>query len=379
VIEADAPWLLLVEDDDQDAMLFRELVASELHLPLQLEVVSSLGDAVECIERRTVAVCVLDLGLPGCSGLQALEELRAHHPEVPTVVLTGRVDRDLGLSALSLGAQDYLVKGADSAATTARSIRYAIERASAERTAAELAVARARAVDQARLETSLLATPQLRAPQLTWVGRYVVARAGAVGGDFMDCVQVDDSVVRMVVGDVAGHGPDEAALGVALRAAWRTLALNSAPDADLLPGLERMMRAERPSEHDFATMADLRIHLGDQSLTIRSAGHPPVHLSGVGLVADRSPRPPLGLAAQFQPSPGTEHHYTGTATVTLFTDGLYETRRCSGEVGDVEDLEHVFDPHHSRKSIDQVLDAAQALATETWRDDVAIGQLWINA
>ena len=63
-----------------------------------------------------------------------------------------------------------------------------------------------------------------------------------LGGDFYDAVQTPDGAVHLVIGDVAGHGPDEAALGVCLRVAWRTLTLAGARAEAVLPTLQRRAR-----------------------------------------------------------------------------------------------------------------------------------------
>ena len=61
-----------------------------------------------------------------------------------------------------------------------------------------------------------------------------------LGGDFYDAVQVADGTVHAVIGDVSGHGPDAAALGVCLRIAWRTLVLaGSGADEILLDAAGR--------------------------------------------------------------------------------------------------------------------------------------------
>ena len=51
-----------------------------------------------------------------------------------------------------------------------------------------------------------------------------------IGGDFIDAVGLPDGRLAVVIGDVCGHGPSEAAYGTALRAAWRTIALTHRPD-----------------------------------------------------------------------------------------------------------------------------------------------------
>ncbi len=80
--------------------------------------------------------------------------------------------------------------------------------------------------ENSRLERGLLPVPLLHTGALEHTTRYLPGSQGALlAGDFLDTVQTPDGSVHVVVGDVCGHGPDEAALGVALRIAWRTLVL----------------------------------------------------------------------------------------------------------------------------------------------------------
>ena len=74
-----------------------------------------------------------------------------------------------------------------------------------------------RANENARLERGLLPSPLLLdCPGVDIVAQYRPSRQFALlGGDFYDFVQTPDRTVHVMVGDVAGHGPDEAALGVA--------------------------------------------------------------------------------------------------------------------------------------------------------------------
>ena len=80
-----------------------------------------------------------------------------------------------------------------------------------------------------------------------------------LGGDFFDVVETPDGRVRAVIGDVMGHGPDEAALGVHLRVAWRTLVLAGVPDETILTSLSRLLSAESGSGGRFVTACDITI------------------------------------------------------------------------------------------------------------------------
>jgi serine phosphatase RsbU (regulator of sigma subunit) len=94
-----------------------------------------------------------------------------------------------------------------------------------------------------------------------------------------------DGSVHLVIGDVAGHGPDEAALGVCLRVAWRTLTLAGAAPEAVLPTMQRVLVHERVDEEIFATVLTVIVAPDRRTASLRSAGHPPPVLLG-----DEGPR-----------------------------------------------------------------------------------------
>ena len=218
--------VLLIEDDDADALLVEELLL-DAAAPIALRRARSLAEAKSLLPHVT---CVLlDLGLPDTGELQELRGVRwlaEHMPQLAVVVLTGVADEHLGAEAVRAGAQDYLVKGQVDGALLNRVIRYAIERLRSEEVQRQLREAQIYARENSRLERGLLPSPLLSDPRLTVATQY---RPGGgqmlLGGDFFDVVEVADGWVHTVVGDVCGRGPEEAALGVCLRVAWRTMVL----------------------------------------------------------------------------------------------------------------------------------------------------------
>jgi serine phosphatase RsbU (regulator of sigma subunit) len=120
------------------------------------------------------------------------------------------------------------VKGPVEPGLFGRAVRYAIQRKQAERSAVALQSGRMQARGNARLQQGLLPCPLLRGGDVDVVARYLPGRAQTLlGGDSYDIVQSADGTVHAMVGDVSGHGPDEAALDVTPRIAWRTLVLSS--------------------------------------------------------------------------------------------------------------------------------------------------------
>jgi serine phosphatase RsbU (regulator of sigma subunit) len=188
-------------------------------------------------------------------------------------VLTGRHD-GAGTEALAAGAQDYLVKDDITGDLLGRSIRYAVERKRAQRTSQQLREARLNSAEKSRLERGLLPTPLLHSDRVECSTYYQPGRDHAVlGGDFFDVVETPSGNVRVLIGDVMGHGPDEAAIGVHLRVAWRTLVLAGAPDAQILPTLSTLLEAETGGQAGFVTACDATIE-PDGTASVRVAGHP---------------------------------------------------------------------------------------------------------
>ena len=122
------PRVLLVEDNPGDVRYIMELQKEATRRRFSLEVSGSLTEAHKRLEKGGIDVILLDLGLPESTGLSTLQKVRAAHPNVPTIVLTGLDDEATGIQAVQEGAQDFLVKGQIDVNFLAGSIAYAIER-----------------------------------------------------------------------------------------------------------------------------------------------------------------------------------------------------------------------------------------------------------
>jgi two-component system cell cycle response regulator len=124
--------VLLVEDNKLDAQLTQDLLAKESNQSFDLVHVGGLSEALPRLSRESFDVVLLDLSLPDGHGLDTLGQVQVAAPSLPVVVLSGLDDKELALQAVQYGAQDYLVKGQDSAEMLVRAIRYSIERKRAE-------------------------------------------------------------------------------------------------------------------------------------------------------------------------------------------------------------------------------------------------------
>lgn len=371
--------ILLIEDDPGDALLVEEYLADST-LDVSLDWVQSLADGLAAAARSTPDCVLLDLHLPDAMGLGGVGRVQAACPAAAVIVLTGLAEDRAGPEAVASGAQDYLVKGAVSGELLDRAVRYAVHRKQAEQTAAQLRVNQQQAQENRRLERGLLPVPMLSADSpVVPTSCYLPGRAGALlAGDFLDVVETADGTVHAVIGDVSGHGPDEAAIGVCLRIAWRTLILGGHRDAELLALMERILVAERTYSAMFATVATLSIDPAGGRADITLAGHDVPLLVEAGAASQLECRPGIALGLL----PGNEDWHTTSVKIPaagallLHTDGLTEGHRGGGPerlgtdglisvIGEAPDA-------HGQALIDHLTAVTRGLDAGRHLDDIAV-------
>jgi hypothetical protein len=196
-----------------------------------------------------------------------------------------------------------------------------------------------------------------------------------LGGDFLEAVALPDGRLAILVGDVCGHGPQEAAFGSALRAGWKAIALGSPADpVQWVAALESSFFRDGRMD-TFATVCTGFFDSGASVACLVNAGHPlPVRLCP-------SPQPlalpasaPLGINAPAQPT-ATEVPWTGEPVI-FYTDGLIENPRLDGptqrwgDEGLMNWLTLQVLPPDPQTFIDALME--DATAGRELRDDVAV-------
>ncbi|MFH8467373.1 PP2C family protein-serine/threonine phosphatase [Streptomyces sp. NPDC017991] len=280
--------LLVIEDDPAGALTVPELrdaAGKQIRVRTARNLTEAerlLTDDVQCI--------LLDLALrtPGPATtsegaaetepddeLATLRHVLRLAPRHAVLALTPAEDTERGTEAVRAGAQDYLFRDELDSRLLSRAVRYAVERKRSDRAERRLTESKLRAQENARLERGLLPTPLLEGSSLRFAARYRPGRSRALlGGDFYDTVRTPDGTVHAMIGDVCGHGPDEAALGVELRIAWRALTLAGLCGDRLLSTLQQVLEHERDSDEIFATVCTVDIAPDGRRAGLCLAGHP---------------------------------------------------------------------------------------------------------
>lgn len=101
--------ILLVEDSPDDAeLLSRTLLAAGL--ALELRRVDSAADMSAALAERSWDIVISDYNLPGFSGSEALQLLRAHSAYIPFILTSGRIGEEEAVAMMKSGADDYVMK-----------------------------------------------------------------------------------------------------------------------------------------------------------------------------------------------------------------------------------------------------------------------------
>jgi two-component system OmpR family response regulator len=99
--------VLLLEDDRETAVALEKGLVNEGH---HVSAAADVATALELIAQDSFDVAVLDVMVPGGSGYDVLERLRAGSRPIPILMLTARGSVDDRVEGLDRGADDYLVK-----------------------------------------------------------------------------------------------------------------------------------------------------------------------------------------------------------------------------------------------------------------------------
>jgi putative two-component system response regulator len=104
------PSLLIVDDEALVRRTLRKSLASE---GFSCEEAASADEALQCLKQKRSEVVILDIMMPGKSGIELLPEIKESFPETAVVMATAVVNPDVIIQCMKEGAQDYITKPFD--------------------------------------------------------------------------------------------------------------------------------------------------------------------------------------------------------------------------------------------------------------------------
>ena len=102
--------ILVVDDDVFTRTFYADLLAEH---GFQVFAAETGEEGLDLVRRQPVETALLDIVMPGMSGLELLERLHTQYPDLPVIMLTAHASSQHSIAALKLGAFDFIIKGLD--------------------------------------------------------------------------------------------------------------------------------------------------------------------------------------------------------------------------------------------------------------------------
>lgn len=325
---------IVIVDDEQG---ITTALAREIRLEFGDEVykVSTFNNPLEVLpyleeHRDRVFLTISDLRMPQMNGSELLERIRMQNPLVQTILLTAYTDMENIQRAISSNLQSLLMKP-----WKQESVVEEIKKAE------RLWVSNTEYTSlKSRLNRELRSAGEFQARLFSKGIPMDLANHISIaftpldefhcGGDFYDIYTVEKNKYLIICGDVIGHGPKPAIISGILKTALETITETQAEalrdPATLLSELNvRFCRLVSGSPEVLAAMSAVYVDIAGQTLSIATAGLPPViHIRNGKPELISTPNPVLGVMSEATYY-RTERALLPGDVIILVTDGLTES------------------------------------------------------
>jgi sigma-B regulation protein RsbU (phosphoserine phosphatase) len=380
--------LLVVDDNEMNRDMLSRRLSRRKHTVITAE---NGQQALDLIEKEPFDVILLDIMMPGISGIEVLKKLRETYSpaDLPIIMVTAKSESENVVEALKLGANDYVIKPLNFPVVLARvSTQLSLKKAQDDLKSAhdrmknDLNAA-------AQMQRSLL--PEVLPSALQAMFSWYYEPCDELGGDILNVLDLNDRYIAMYLLDVSGHGVPAALLSVTLSRflsagnATPLKSIESDATADVIDNqtpqmIVRQLNQQFPmssSNGRYFTMAYAVLEVDSGILRYVLAGHPapilmrrgqcPLQLTGGGI--------PIGMfndaeyeEYQTQLQPGDRLYF--------YSDGITEAKNKQGTMLDTEGLIRFLEQsyeHPLKESIVVFIDKFRQWCTPLpFADDVSL-------
>lgn len=343
---ADSPLsILLVEDNEDDAFIFRQLIRN-CESRVLVKHVLSIEAANDALHQEFFDVICLDLNLPGSSGLETLKRLSGYAERLPIVILSGLADKEIAFQSVKLGAQDFLAKGTINADILEKSFRYAIERKHKE---LEILEKNQAIEDDLGLASEIQQAGFTELHQMDFLNTTLqYLPHSKVSGDLYDVTTNSSDFYNIFLGDATGHGVSAALITMLIKMGLRHINTFANPN-EIFSQINQKLTDVLP-DGKFVTAVYVRI-TPDGRLSTTNAGHPPLIIlpgNGEPVRTIDAGGMPLGVFNE-STYPVVEEQLHDRDKVFIVTDGVLEVINSEKQLFGVNGLTEFFDNHRTEK------------------------------
>ena len=373
----------LIADDQPDVLVALRLLLKGAGY--QTEAVDSPTAVLEAIKHNRFDLVLMDLNYArdttsGTEGLDLISRIQALDSEVPIVVMTAWGTVDLAVESMRRGVRDFVQKPWENSGLLQK-LRTQIEQGQVRRCQngreAESRISDRRLrleLEEAReIQHGLM---QHRMPSL---GGFRLAGAWqpahGVGGDYLAAFKLNESHAALCVADVAGKGLPAALVMSNMQAVLKSLASESISPSELCERLNPVVYGNTPL-HKFISCFYSVLDVRNRTITFTNAGHNPpllvrhsgecIRLEEGGLV--------IGAFTESRYTQREIQLYSGDKLL-MFTDGLTEARRSSGEEFGEERLREclvAYSGHNAAELRTIILNEVTGFCGNQFQDDAAL-------
>ena len=99
--------ILIISDEEDQRNTYAGYMKGAGYNVIEAE---SCDEGLRLLATGDVALALVDIVMPGKSGLECLEYAKEHYPELPVVMMSGDIPEEFGRDSVKMGAADFLAK-----------------------------------------------------------------------------------------------------------------------------------------------------------------------------------------------------------------------------------------------------------------------------
>lgn len=253
----------LVVIDDEFTVLYTIRAILEEEFP-SLETFTNPGQGVEFVISQGARVVITDLSMPEMNGVEVLERIRAHDPDIQVIILTAHGSEKIAVDAMKSGAFYYITKPFDP-----EELKLIVNKALQQY--AHLKEIHYDNDLASNLQKNLLPQQSLLHDDYRLTFHYLPG--GVVGGDYFDFLFLPDGSLGIIIADAMGHGVASAMIMAMLKMVFLSMAPLHNDPAFLLGALNAQFYPVLKTRGYF-TACYAVVSADPPRITFSSAGHP---------------------------------------------------------------------------------------------------------